>query len=95
MAKVGWKEGQPLVGSRDLPNNEEFCRLFTDGKYKPAPCVYLGMLCTDCVIAGLHLTPAGYRIVYDEVLKVIRTNWPDEDPEKLPFVFPSWVDAPK
>lgn len=35
MAKVGWKEGQPLVGSRALPNSEVFCSLFTDGEYKP------------------------------------------------------------
>lgn len=48
----------------------------------------------DCLFAGLHLTPAGYRIVYDVVLKVIRENWPDQDPETLPFVFPAWVDAP-
>lgn len=91
MAKVGWDEGKPLVGSRNLPNNEEFCSLFTDGKSKS---VFIQCL-TDCFIAGLHLTAAGYRIVYDEVVKVIRTNWPDQDPEKLPFVFPPWVDAPK
>ncbi|KAJ5212452.1 uncharacterized protein N7498_004098, partial [Penicillium cinerascens] len=74
MARAGWQEGQPLVGSRDLPNNEEFCSFFTD---------------------GLHLAPAGYRIVYDEVLEVIRTSWPEQDPEKLPMVFPAWIDAPK
>ncbi|KAJ5295371.1 hypothetical protein PENANT_c001G06213 [Penicillium antarcticum] len=44
---------------------------------------------------GLHLAPAGYRIVYDEVMKVIETNWPDQMPDNLPMVFPSWVDAPK
>lgn len=44
---------------------------------------------------GLHLTPAGNRIVYDELMKVIQANWPDQTPEVLPMVFPSWVDAPK
>jgi len=39
--------------------------------------------------------PAGYRIVYDQVLKVIRANWPEQAPEKLPMVFPSWGEAPK
>jgi lysophospholipase L1-like esterase len=34
MATTGWKEGQPLAGSRDLPNNEKFCSLFTDGTCK-------------------------------------------------------------
>ena len=33
MAAAGWKEGQPLVGSRDVPNLEEFSRLFTDGAF--------------------------------------------------------------
>lgn len=32
MASAGWKEGQPLIGSRDVPNLEEFCRLFADGE---------------------------------------------------------------
>lgn len=31
MAAVGWKEGQPLIGSREAPNDEKFARLFTDG----------------------------------------------------------------
>lgn len=46
-------------------------------------------------LIGLHLTPAGYRIVYDEVIKVIEANWPDQMPDNLPMVFPSWVEAPK
>jgi hypothetical protein len=33
MATTGWTEGQPLAGSRDLPNNEEFSGLFTDGMF--------------------------------------------------------------
>ncbi|KAJ5770560.1 uncharacterized protein N7511_002611 [Penicillium nucicola] len=51
----------------------------------------LSSLLTD----GLHLTPAGYRIVYDEVMKVIEAHWPDQMPDNLPMVFPSWLDAPK
>ncbi|KAJ5342258.1 Esterase SGNH hydrolase-type subgroup [Penicillium brevicompactum] len=74
MQTTSWQEGQPLIGSRDAPNNETFAGLFTD---------------------GLHLSPAGSRIVYDEIMKVIRDNWPDQTPEVLPMVFPSWVDAPK
>lgn len=44
---------------------------------------------------GLHLSSAGNRLVYEEVMKVIEGNWPDQSPEVLPMVFPSWVDAPK
>ncbi|KAJ5896892.1 uncharacterized protein N7473_006291 [Penicillium subrubescens] len=74
MSTVGWKEGQPLIGSRDAPDNEKFGSLFTD---------------------GLHLTADGYRIVYEEVLKTIRANWPDQDPGVLPMVFPPWGEAPR
>lgn len=44
---------------------------------------------------GLHLSSAGNRIVYEEVMDVIQANWPDQTPETLPMVFPSWTDAPK
>ncbi|KAJ5815661.1 Esterase SGNH hydrolase-type subgroup [Penicillium riverlandense] len=74
MQTTGWQDGQPLIGSRDAPNNANLETLFTD---------------------GLHLTPDGYRIVYDAVMQVIVRNWPDQDPEVLPMVFPSWLDAPK
>ncbi|OOF92473.1 hypothetical protein ASPCADRAFT_210319 [Aspergillus carbonarius ITEM 5010] len=74
MSSVGWKEGQPLVGSRDLPYDDKFATLFTD---------------------GLHLAANGYRIVFEEVIKTIRENWPDQLPENLPYVFPAWSLAPK
>ncbi|KAJ5591504.1 uncharacterized protein N7459_001873 [Penicillium hispanicum] len=74
MTSTGWKEGEPLVGSRDLPNSEDFSSLFTD---------------------GLHLTPAGYRIIYAEVMKTILANFPDQDPDQLPMVFPGWLEAPR
>lgn len=32
MSTVGWQEGQPLIGSRDAPNNDSFSKLFTDGE---------------------------------------------------------------
>jgi hypothetical protein len=28
----GWKEGEPLPGSKDIPKNEKFADLFRDGK---------------------------------------------------------------
>ncbi|ODM20654.1 hypothetical protein SI65_03707 [Aspergillus cristatus] len=74
MNATGWKEGQALPGSRDLPNDENLSRLLSD---------------------GLHFTSEGYKVMFDVVMETIRKNWPDQDPEKLPFVFPGWVDAPK
>lgn len=32
MDAVGWKEGEPLPGSREAPNNEKLSSLLTDGK---------------------------------------------------------------
>ncbi|KAJ6028054.1 GDSL Lipase/Acylhydrolase family protein [Penicillium herquei] len=69
MTSVGWGEGQPLIGSRDLPQNDAFAALFVD---------------------GLHLTGAGYRLVFAEVLKVIEANWPAQSPSALPMVYPAW-----
>ncbi len=37
MTAVGWKEGQPLIGSREAPNDEKFASLFTDGSWFPSP----------------------------------------------------------
>lgn len=93
METTGWKEGQPLVGSRDLPNDKQFASLFTDGTCALLSSPAASLILTACT--GLHLMPAGYRIIYDEVLKVIRANWPEQAPENLPMVFPSWLEAPQ
>lgn len=34
MKTAGWKDGEPLIGSRDVPNNGKFGSLFTDGLLK-------------------------------------------------------------
>jgi hypothetical protein len=39
------------------------------------------------------LTPAAYDIFCNEILNVIRETWPDEVPEKLPYVIPAWDDV--
>jgi len=41
MATTGWQGGQPLVGSRDVPNNAQLSSLFTDGMWA---CSILPML---------------------------------------------------
>lgn len=43
---------------------------------------------------GLHLNPEGYRVMYDEVMKVISDEMRDESPENLPTVYPPWEQAP-
>ncbi|KAI5283256.1 hypothetical protein KEM52_003449, partial [Ascosphaera acerosa] len=44
---------------------------------------------------GLHLTPVGYRVVYDEVKRVIAQVYPEETPEKLQPKFASWTEVPR
>ena len=39
---------------------------------------------------GLHFTPAAYRIVFDELVKLIHEKMPELTPDKLSFVFPDW-----
>ncbi|ATY64775.1 GDSL Lipase Acylhydrolase family [Cordyceps militaris] len=72
MSKAGWKPGDPLYGSQDLPENDVIRALIHD---------------------GLHFTPEAYEIFYEEVIKVISTTWPDEMPEKLPYIIPAWDDG--
>lgn len=46
-------------------------------------------------MTGLHLTPDGYKIMFAEVMKVIREHYFDQAPENLPEVLPGWEVAPK
>lgn len=73
MRRVGWKVGNPLIGSKTLEQD------FETG---------LPTLLED----GLHLTAQGGRVVYEELMKLIQRTWPDQVPESLPFVVPSWDD---
>lgn len=44
-------------------------------------------------LTGLHFSPEGYRVVYDELMALIAHTWPDQVPEDLPFVLPAWNDV--
>ncbi|OAP54776.1 hypothetical protein AYL99_11224 [Fonsecaea erecta] len=48
----------------------------------------LGELLSD----GLHFTPQGYQLMYEELVQVIKEKLPDQLPEKLPMIFPDWKD---
>lgn len=53
MTAAGWKDGEPLIGSRDAPNNEKLQSFFTDGSI---PVV---------IHMGLVLIVICYRIAFD------------------------------
>ncbi|KAG9232864.1 GDSL Lipase/Acylhydrolase family protein-like protein [Amylocarpus encephaloides] len=65
MEMAGWKEGQPLPGTKSLGKNGVLVRLLSD---------------------GLHLTPEGYNVVFDELLKVLKKEYPDYPPYQMPYV---------
>lgn len=44
----------------------------------------------DLMHDGLHLNPTGYHILYDELIKLIAEQWPDQLPDNLPYVLPRW-----
>jgi len=41
---------------------------------------------------GLHLTAAGYAILFDELMRTIQTSYPELYPEAVPMQFPPWAD---
>jgi hypothetical protein len=55
-------------------------------------CCYYPLQNGSTDYAGLHLSPAGYDIFFQEVMKLIAQKWPDQMPEKLPMVLPPWDD---
>lgn len=44
----------------------------------------------ELLIDGLHFTPTAYKLVFDELVNVIRDKLPEQVPERLPIVFPDW-----
>lgn len=42
---------------------------------------------------GLHFTNLAYTVFFQELMKTINKTWPDQMPEKLPYVLPAWNDA--
>lgn len=41
---------------------------------------------------GLHLSRDGYALVHTELMILFDLEFPNQLPEKLPFVFPAWDD---
>ncbi|CAI6337617.1 unnamed protein product [Periconia digitata] len=78
MAKAGWKLDTWKHGDA-LP-----------GCMDAEPNDALADLMYDVI--GLHLNPAGYDILFDELMKVIGRDWPDFLPQHLPNVLPLWND---
>lgn len=44
---------------------------------------------SELLIDGIHFTPTGYKIYYDELVKAINTAYPELAPSALPQMFPN------
>ena len=47
----------------------------------------------DFVYDGLHFNPSAYKVLYTELMYLIKKEWPDQVPERLPFALPVWDDV--
>ncbi|RPB08929.1 isoamyl acetate-hydrolyzing esterase [Morchella conica CCBAS932] len=50
---------------------------------------------SDLFRDGLHFSPQGYKILYECLMDVIKTDLPQLHPTELDYVFPFWHVAPK
>ena len=44
------------------------------------------------LLPGLHFTNTAYTLFFEELMRLIQVTWPDQMPEKLPYVLPAWND---
>ena len=90
MAQAGWKEGQPLYGSINLPENAAIRDLIHDGM---DPLLSFRHTKATDQHSGLHFTPKAYRIFYDEIMELIAKEYPDQIASNLSYVIPAWDDT--
>jgi lysophospholipase L1-like esterase len=83
-----WKLGDPIPGALSMPPNDALVELMYDGM-DDVQCACSSLTART----GLHLNPAGYDILFQELMKVIAETWPAQSPDKLPMVLPAWNDA--
>lgn len=41
---------------------------------------------------GLHFSRSAYELLFHDLITLIEREWPDQIPERLPFVLPAWDD---
>ena len=92
MEIAGWKEGEPLIGSKKLKRSEVLESFLIDGK-RAVPSVPIHLLAE--IVLGLHFLPAAYEVLFESMMKLIARQWPDQDPRNLTSVSPNWTVAPK
>jgi isoamyl acetate esterase len=85
MEKSGWQPGSPLNGSLTVPRSWAFSQFFVDGESLSVS--RKNLIAADGAVPhlpGLHFSPTAYRFLYDGVMSVIQSKWPDQIPEISP-----------
>lgn len=93
MAKTGWKEGKPLIGSVKVARNEILEKLLIDGELLSPAVSMKGRMAE--IETGLHFRPDAYRLLYESMMDLIQKEWPDQAPEYLSLNFRTWQEAPR
>lgn len=89
MARAGWQVGDALPGSKSVPRNQVLRDVLRDGK-----CSSSTNLHSAYSVAGLHFSPQGYEVLFEEFTRTIQTALPEYSPQTVPDRFPYYRDAP-
>lgn len=96
MSRAGYKPSrdQILPGSKKTQRNAFLDQVLSDGKVFSSPPLCSAVAQVQMIL-GLHFNPLGYKILFEATMVNIARRWPDQAPEKLGLVYPSWQVAPK
>lgn len=96
LVHAGWTKGEAPLGSRDTAQSVAFRSLFSDGAHNPALCLaVLACITSLLIVAGLHLTSAGYQLEFEQAMKYSQAHYLSIDPDNMQCCYPPWETAPK
>ncbi|TKA53902.1 hypothetical protein B0A49_13346 [Cryomyces minteri] len=89
--RVGEELGVPVL---DLWSSFMSAAGWSAGEPLPgSQVVARNVLLNELLHDGLHFNPKGYKILFEEMMKLVAETWPDQVPDMLPFVLPAWDSA--
>lgn len=97
MARAGWAGEGELPGSLKTDRNPALAEMLYDGMQNNFALALISCqtskipsLIPPSHFTGLHFNPVGYKVLYDEMRKVMADTWPDSDPESVEKHFPEY-----
>lgn len=89
MARAGWQAGDALPGSKTVPRNQVLRDVLRDGKSTNSANPH-----SAYSFAGLHFSPQGYEVLFEELMRMIQIALPEYGPQTIPDRFPCYKEAP-